>query len=185
MTRHEICKIMDFLIESAETLSFPGTETTLKYLPMSAIGKIDEVKIDEYEHKTLISSDYDLDDVATLLCDGLASQCAFEGVDYDDVDYSIARGKLISNSVDPTHELVEAQMILDGKRFDLIEVETGKPFRLTIEKIVHGLDKMAEEYMKTYDANKLHAIRMMFEEGDFFTYHNALQYAVFDEVVYG
>ena len=189
MTRHELRMLQDFLLESVEVVDFPSTDSTFRYIPTSAVGKmVDFIDTREYAQKVRISEDCDLDDLVTVLSDGLAMECGFESVDYSKDDYDEARFELLSLNVHPdeiTHELIEAQMIRMGMRFELVEVDIHEHHRLTLQMFANGFRMQAESYMKQYDCTKMHAIISMMEEGDFYDYNAILQYAVFGEVIYG
>lgn len=189
MTRHEIDVITQYLLDNAETIDFPGSEVKFRYIPIDVAMKLADIIDDgDYAQRTHISDDYSLDDVVTLLSDGLSMECGFCGVDYKIEDYGAARESLLDKGVREEalcHELVEAEMMLIGKDFWLIESEADKRHLLTIEKIIKGLDMYVKTVMNEIGCTKTHAIIKALDEGDFCVYNSILQMACFGEVVYG
>ena len=185
MTLHELKLIKQYLSDAVVSVELPGSGTSFSYIPSSVIDEIDSVKDDDFFGSTNISNDYTLDDVVTILSDGLADRCGFVDVDYIETEYYMAKAKLKdAGIIDPVLEEVQAMMLHMGFAITLID-EENECHALTMDKLVKGLDMCADRIMVEYQCSKIHAISQLIEKGDFYDYNNVLQYAIYGEIIYG
>lgn len=123
-----------------------------------------------------------LNDVATILADGFAESVGFIDVNTVGIDYKLARATLVNtlkvSEDELTYELVQAQMLAEGKSLQLTSPE-GEIIDLTLKKLVSGI--------KAYVNGDIKGVVRMIRDGDYDSndYDSMLQYAAYGEVVYG
>jgi hypothetical protein len=133
-----------------------------------------------------VSDDLTLDDISTVLSDGLSYALAFDDVDYDSSDYFEAKDKLIKEGADEnelTVEDIQAKMLVMGFKLKLHEVDVGW-HDLTLEKFINGINLSLKEF-EDKGMTRLGAISRLLDEGDFYDYEGVLQNAIFGKVIYG
>lgn len=122
-----------------------------------------------------------------LFANATAEQNAFTNVDYRDDEYEIAHKELIEK-VKLTEDVicredVWVQILLDGNSLIFTENEEGGAGKheLTFSKLLQGIDK----YFKSGFGAGCKNFDELEEKGDFYDNEAILQFALFDEVIYG
>lgn len=106
--------------------------------------------------------------ISCLLANGLSDVCGFVAVDYNEDAYMMSDYELQKEGLEPCHEDVEAQMLLNGMYLILID-EDDEKHHLTLNKIL----KLNIDWEKLEN------------EGDFYDNNAILQEAIYGEVIYG
>lgn len=130
---------------------------------------------------TLILTDEEIYTVLhSALCNGGIDMLGLSGleIDYNNADYKAARQTLLDAGINPCLEDVYIQMLKEDKRLSFEDVEggDGEKFDLTFEQAKVNLanPKVAEHVLATIN-----------EEDDGGTADCILQFAMFNEIVYG
>mgnify|MGYP003400064753 FL=1 len=116
-----------------------------------------------------------INDIISVLTDGLADRCGFEAVDNDcdpvDINYKHARSSLLEMGFKEEGlclEEVQAKMLADGGFMAMKDPE-GTWHALTIKPLCEAIKEA----------------KLNFDEADFYDYDAVLQKAVYGEVIYG
>lgn len=129
------------------------------------------------KHKIEITKEYSSDDLVDLLSTALCG-CSYwcSELDYDDNDYKEAKVRLNENGNNNVcYEEVLVEILEDGKSIYWIDCEEDERYELTLEKLLNGIKKNAEE--RPHDCD--------LESGDAETMDCIIQYALFGEVIFG
>lgn len=129
------------------------------------------------KHRIEIAKEYDSDDLVDLLATAMCG-CSYwcSELDYDDNEYKEARAKLIKNgNNEPCYEDILVEMLESGKSLYWVDCEDNTSNELTLEKLLNGIRLNAE--------NRPHDCDL--ESGDAETMDCIIQYALFDDVIFG
>ena len=89
------------------------------------------------------------EDVLDIICSAVNGGVGYWGVtSANDEDYSEAKKHLVEQGVGPKdvcYEEVFAQILFDGKSLEITDIENGKNYFLSLEKLFVGLRKAIEE----------------------------------------
>ena len=129
------------------------------------------------KHRIEITKKYSTDDLVNLLSTAIYG-CSYwcSGLDYDSNEYKEARKRLIENrNNEPCYEEVLVEMLENGKSIYWIDSEDDSRNELTLEKLLNGIKLNAEERPSDCDL----------DSGDAITVDCIIQYALFNNVLYG
>lgn len=89
------------------------------------------------------------EDVLDIICSAVNGGVGYWGAtSANDEDYSEAKKHLVEQGVDlkdVCYEEVFAQILFDGKSLEITDIENGKKYFLSLEKLFIGLRKAIEE----------------------------------------
>lgn len=112
------------------------------------------------------------------LCNGLGEISAYGlRLDYSDEDYLSAKERLKSESEGPCWEDVLMQILRDGKKLKIVDLEGDGDY-----SVEFGLDEVHERVQLTPIGHLMDALR---EDGDAITADCVLQSVFYQEVVFG
>lgn len=129
------------------------------------------------KHSVKIVKQYETEDLVNILADTMYA-CAYwcSEIDYNKNEYKEAKARLVEKGKDNIcYEDVLVEMLECGKLIYFIDCEDESRNELTLEKLLNGISKNAEE--RPHDCD--------LDTGDAITTDCIIQYALFDEVLFG
>ena len=129
------------------------------------------------KHTINITKEYKTEDLVNILADAM-SGCAYwcSEIDYDENEYKEARARLKANGNDNIcFEEVLVEMLENGKSIYFIDCEDDTRSELTLAKLMWGIKLNTEQ--RPWDCD--------LENGDAGTVDCIIQFALFNEVLFG
>ena len=129
------------------------------------------------KHTLNITKTYETEDLVNILADAMMG-CAYwcSEIDYDDNEYEEARERLKANGNDNIcYEEVLVEMLENEKSIYFIDREDDTRSEMTLAKLIWGIKRNAEERPWDCDLDK----------GDAITSDCIIQFALFNEVLFG
>jgi len=128
------------------------------------------------KHKVKITKEYETNDLVNILADAMYA-CSYwcKTLDYDNNEYKEAKARLIENGNNICYEDVLVEMLESGKSIFFIDCEDDTRSELTLEKLLKGIRLNTEQ--RPHDCD--------LENGDAITMDCIIQFALFDDVVFG
>ena len=129
------------------------------------------------KHEVKITKQYDTNDLVDILSTAMCG-CSYwcSELDYDENEYAEAKARLKENGNDNIcFEEVLVEMLESGKSIYFIDCEEDKKYKLTLETLLHGIELNAQE--RPHDCD--------LDNGDAITMDCIIQFALFNEVIFG
>lgn len=129
------------------------------------------------KHKVTIIKEYDSNDLVDLLSTAMCG-CSYwcSELDYEPKEYNEAKARLKENGNNNIcYEEVLVEMLESGKSIWFCNDEEDKSYELTLEKLLKGISQNAQE--RPHDCD--------LEMGDAETMDCIIQFALFNEIIFG